>query len=181
LSIQPPNPTHYCLCFRAAKGREAHRDTTDGCSVPSPQSLPSSITMVKTRTGSVVIHHPSSYGRAGRKVSDEKRQRKKRKAPDTAARAHASIGMAKRTRTSTRAHSPQEESVATPGASRTTTPTVTTPRTLRPLHGRKQPTCSDFGSTRRFVFQDEGFHFCHPCDMWDALHPHMKKQHVGTR
>jgi hypothetical protein len=57
--------------------------------------------------------------------------------------------------------------------------TPVTPRTLRPLHGRKKPRCSDFGFSRHYTFQGQGFFFCHPCDLWDALPPDKHKTVSG--
>jgi hypothetical protein len=78
-------------------------------------------------------------------------------------------------RVTTRAHAQLVAALATPpSVSRvvaTTTPAQTTRRTLRPLHdGRRKPRCSDFGPSRHYAFQgQQGFFFCHPCDLWDAL------------
>ena len=33
------------------------------------------------------------------------------------------------------------------------------------------PRCSDFGHSRHFAFEGQGFLFCNPCDLWDALLP----------
>jgi len=129
--------------------------------------------MVRTRTGNEVVHQASSYGRASREFSREQRQLSKRKAEQSS--------MTPRART-TRAQAKQDECLASPPSfsiSPSIPATPVTPKTLRPLHGRRKPRCSDFGFSRHYTFQGQGFFFCHPCDLWDALPPDKHKTVSG--
>ena len=131
--------------------------------------------MVKTRSGKKVVHTVGSYGRAFNEES--KRRQRKRKAE------RGSIGdgggATTPRKTVTRAHAQQEESLVTPPSmSRVVAPTPP-PKTLRPRLRGSKPRCSDYGPSRRYVFQGQGFFFCHNCDLWDALTPDASKNVSG--
>jgi hypothetical protein len=135
--------------------------------------------MVKTRRGNEVIFTATSYGRAGREET-KRRWRKHKAMQDIGTGVTTPMRMV-----TTRAHAQLVAALATPpSVSRvvaTTTPAQTTPRTLRPQHdGRRKPRCSDFGPSRHYAFQgQQGFFFCHPCDLWDALPPDASKKISG--
>ena len=105
----------------------------------------------------------------------------KRRCCKCKAQLDAGEGVTTPRRTVTRSHAHLVDSLATPpsvsrAAVVTTPSTQTTPRTLRPLHdGRRKPRCSDFGPGWHYLFQDQGFFFCSPCDLWDSLPPDARK------
>jgi hypothetical protein len=129
--------------------------------------------MVHTRSGHAVVHVEASYGRAARKESKRRRQKRKlnlstNTLPGQIDGVDGSATPQRRTRT--RAQIQELTELATPPSATNrvaTTPPTTTTRFLR---GRL-PRCSDFGLNRHFAFEGQRFFFCHPCDLWDARLP----------
>ena len=60
------------------------------------------------------------------------------------------------------------------------TTVLTTTSSTQVLRGstvlRRKPRCSDFGKTRHFAFNGQGFMLCGPCDLWDSLPPDASKR-----
>ena len=129
--------------------------------------------MVHTRSGNEVKHAATSYGRAARKESAKQQRNNKRK------RYGAKAAPDART-TRLFAHLMQESdaeddslsSVLDPDSVGTSVVTSTTAvRVLRASTTPRRPRCTDFGRTRHYAFNGQGFLFCSPCDLWDSLPP----------
>lgn len=132
--------------------------------------------MVKTRGGSDVVFTATSYGRVSR---DEESKRWRRKCK---AQLDVSEGVTTPRRTVTHSRAQLVDSLATPPsvfrAAVVTTPTQTTPRTLRPLHdGRRKPRCSDFGRSWHYLFQGRGFFLLLPLWLVGFSSSWCKKEH----
>ena len=132
--------------------------------------------MVRTRSGHDVVYTEASYGRAARKESSRRQQKRKlaravlaEDDEDGSESGTADTSTPRtRTRRKTRGQIRQEEALATPPSALTrvgVTPPIQPERMLR---GR-MPTCSDYGTSRHFSFQGNGYFFCHACDLWDSL------------
>ena len=139
--------------------------------------------MVHTRSGQAVVHGEASYGRAARKESQRRRQKRKKLnlsrselGQDDGLDGNASTTTPqRRRRIRTRAQAQEEEKLATPPGIFNQVAKTPPPKSERLLRGTRLPRCSDFGPARHFIFQDQGFNFCSPCDLWDACLPDCSK------
>ena len=129
--------------------------------------------MVLTRSGVDVQHAATSYGRAARKEST-RQQRKKRK---TKAARTAPV---RTTRSISQMMQESKDDASSLGVQ--DPPSTTSTRVLRASSTLRRPRCSDFGRTRHYAFNGQGFMFCAPCDLWDSLPPDTSKRNsVNSR
>jgi hypothetical protein len=129
--------------------------------------------MVLTRSGVDVQHTATSYSRATRKEST-RQQRKKRK---TKAARTAPV---RTTRSISQMMQESEDDASSLGVQ--DPPSTTSTRVLRASSTLRRPRCSDFGRTRHYAFNGQGFMFCAPCDLWDSLPPDTSKRNsVNSR
>lgn len=127
--------------------------------------------MVLTRSGNHVQHAAASYGRAARNESS-RQQRKKRK---TNAARTAPIRTTTRSISQMMQESEDDASVVAVLDPPSATPST---RVLRASVTSRKPRCSDFGRTRHYAFNGQGFMFCAPCDLWDSLPPDTSKRNL---
>jgi hypothetical protein len=135
--------------------------------------------MVHTRSGQAVVHVETSYGRAARKESQRRRQKRRKLDSSRSESGPAGDGLLdgnaitttpQRTMTRTRAQAQaqEEEELATPPGAFNQVAKTPPPKSERLLRQTRLPRCSDFGLARHFIFHNQGFNFCSPCDLWDA-------------
>jgi hypothetical protein len=110
--------------------------------------------MVRTRSGNEVFHTEASYGRAAR--SESTRQQLKRKVENIES---ASMMKPRRTRSHTRSQMELDVTLETPPSALCRVGTTSSPKTERMLRTSRKPRCSDFGVSRHFAFQGQGFFF----------------------
>lgn len=111
-------------------------------------------------------HAASSYGRAARKelAKQQRKNKRKRKGAKADPDARTTRSFAQMMQESDAKEDP--ESVGTSMATSTTAV-----RVLRASTTPRRPRCTDFGRTRHYAFNGQGFLFCSPCDLWDSLPP----------
>jgi hypothetical protein len=123
--------------------------------------------MVRTRSGNEVFHTETSYGRAAR--SESTRRRRKRKVENEQS---ANDAMPRRTtRNHTQWSIELDASLASPPSSLARVGATPSPKAERVLRKTRKPRCSDFGMASHSALKGQGFFFCNPCDLWDALLP----------
>ena len=130
--------------------------------------------MVPTRSGKAVTHAVTSYGRASRKESAKQQRKNKRRriaakaAPDT----RTTRSFAQLMQESDSEDDSLSSVLLDPESVGTSVVTSTTAvRVLRASTTPRRPRCTDFGRSRHYAFNGQGFLFCSPCDLWDSLPP----------
>jgi hypothetical protein len=128
--------------------------------------------MGRTRSGREIVYTEASYGRAARAETARKRKKRKLSSTSLVQRDNNSVVIVggtppRRTRGQIR----QEASLGTPPSVYTRVGATPPSNGNRVLRGTRAPTCSDYGMSRHYSFQGDGFFFCNACDVWDSLLP----------
>jgi hypothetical protein len=131
-----------------------------------------------TRSGKAIVHG-ERYGRAAKEESTRQRRKRKLLRESAATSGDASIlgSGTSPARRRTRLQAELEAALDTPP------PSPKEPIALTAYAGTVQkkserisrklrtPRCTDYGRTRRYAFEGQGFLFCSACDSWDGLLP----------
>jgi hypothetical protein len=134
--------------------------------------------MVHTRSGQAVVHMDASYGCAARTESRRKRQKKNMYAAQPSSQNDVGMTSISTPRRVTRSQLEHEGQLVTPPSASNRFAATPPAKIEQRLRGRL-PRCSDFGVARHYAFQNKGFYFCNPCDMWDALLPDCSRKVSG--
>jgi hypothetical protein len=132
--------------------------------------------MGRTRSGREIVYTEASYGRAARAEATRKRKKRQLASTSSVRTDNSSVvivgGTPPRSTTrQTRGQIQLEASLGTPPSVYTRVGATPPSNGNRILRGTRAPTCSDYGMSRHYSFQGDGFFFCNACDVWDSLLP----------